>query len=117
MSLAYKHETDAPPFGIFIDETARTFGEEPFRTIWFSWNDPKYIHDNIKNIFLEKMSKYFTYVLQHPHILNYEIERIEYHQKLFKELFPEYIMATTSKESYSNCSHSNNKSSHNQSNK
>ena len=45
MTQAYSSENKAPPFGIYIDKSARTFAtpdEKPFTTRWYIWFDPKY---------------------------------------------------------------------------
>ena len=91
LTLAYTQEEKAPPFGIYIDETARTFGDDPFKCRWYSWSDPKCFTN--KSLFLDKMHKYFAYALLHAHELDYKKDRIKYHQTLFKEYFPDYVIA------------------------
>lgn len=92
MVQAHESETFAPPFGVYIHESARAFcppGETPFIHKWWKWylKDRRIwkIDDSIK--LYECIKKYFE-KSEREHILqDYQIDRIHIHREMFSEFF------------------------------
>ena len=86
---AYRGESKAPPFGIYVDESARAFAgpkEEPFSFIWWDWYthatpplDAQKMH--------QALQSHFDWYMQHTNTTGYETSRIEHHSKLADEYF------------------------------
>lgn len=85
---AYRGEHNAPPFGIFIHESARAFapnGTEPFHHVWWKWVTPDV--GNVWNKLLERLNSHYEWCAERPNRLLYEASRIEVHRKLANEYF------------------------------
>lgn len=82
MSQAYSSEQEAPPFGIFIDKSARAFSpstNKPFSTRWFIWFEKNYSQ---KKKLQEEVTKYFKWAKEKMSLcLPYDEEKIEKHEK------------------------------------
>ncbi len=87
LSQAYREERNAPPFGVAIDESARTFApgeDQPFRFVWFDWyahTDPQVDRQAV----LKKLNWYFDWQTEHCNMTGYELSRIDHHRKLSAE--------------------------------
>jgi hypothetical protein len=91
MIQAYSSENNAPPFGIYIHESARVFApkeDTPFTYTWYYWL--KYASDaKVKNDFKEKLFSYFEWAKKNSIKIDYPIERIEHHIKMVEQFFEE----------------------------
>lgn len=89
MAQAYAAESEAPPFGISIDASARAFapsGDIPFRFIWWDWFSS--VSPTLdRSAMLKKLDQYFAWQRQHTHTTGYKLDRIEYHSELAHEYF------------------------------
>jgi len=82
---AYDSEKEAPPFGIFIHESARSFApneENVIPHIWFAWADQT-MATNLKSKLLEQ----YDWYKKHSHTQRYQPDRIESHLKMAEEYF------------------------------
>jgi len=88
---AFLGEKEAPPFGIYIDESARTFAPEnetPFPYKWYRWD----MHEKISSKeFIDKMARYFNYAHKHMIQLDYHLEDLKRHISMFNDYFEENI--------------------------
>lgn len=76
-------ESSAPPFGIYIHESARAFapdGEEPIERIWHEWF--RYVDDNIEGLLLDTLNEYYDWCENNYREINYPIEDIERHREM-----------------------------------
>lgn len=93
MVQAFKSEDEAPPFGVFVHETARAFSpDSDFQLRLWQWF--RYIPEMAKtqkNEFAKRLLKsledYYIWVSNHSFQLGYKRERIEVHRERFKEYF------------------------------
>ena len=89
LAQAYRGERQAPPFGIFIDESARAFAsqnEKPFSFIWWDWYSqvqPQLDEQKMHSALLD----HFDWCKQHEMTIGYEHDRIEHHRRLADEYF------------------------------
>jgi hypothetical protein len=89
LAQAYRGENNAPPFGIFIDESARAFAgenEKTFSFIWWDWYseaqprlDPKEMHTALMD--------HFDWCKNYVNTIGYNPDRIEAHKRLADEYF------------------------------
>jgi len=87
ITQAYRGESHAPPFGLFIDESARAFAppdEEPFPFIWWRWL-PKHDETTLEPSMRGALLRYFRWQLAHSRMTGYEVDRIKEHCRLAKE--------------------------------
>ncbi|MGQ7818815.1 hypothetical protein ACUTAH_24625 [Metapseudomonas furukawaii] len=78
----------APPFGIYIHESARAFaqaGEEPFHHVWWKWVNQE--NSANWNPLLERLTAHYEWCKQMPNRLIYDLPRIDAHQKMAAEYF------------------------------
>lgn len=86
---AYRGERESPPFGIFVDESARAFcgeHEKPFSFIWWDWYseaDPPLDAKEMHSALME----HFKWCCRHVATIGYAPERIEAHRRLADEYF------------------------------
>lgn len=88
---AFQSEKFAPPFGIYIHESARSFSpkdEKPFPYIWWRWFKPT--ESELVGAMKKTLTEYFTFCQKHSRSMNYSPERIEEHYNSAKEYFDEY---------------------------
>ena len=90
MVQAHLVERDAPPFGIFVHESARVFapaGTEPLHWIWWKWktDDSAAIWDALK---VELMA-HFGWCQERAQAILYSQDRIEAHKKMVEQYFVE----------------------------
>ena len=77
---AYETERLAPPFGVYVHESARFAGDFPFT--WYRW-----FKNNNYNCYWVEIKKYFEWSAKIPNMLDYPKEKIEEHRSLAKEFF------------------------------
>ncbi|ABO89679.1 TPA: hypothetical protein P2N00_001605 [Aeromonas salmonicida] len=85
---ANKAEGFAPPFGIYIHESARAFapdGQQPFHHVWWKWVNPDVSH--VWNNLLERLSSHYEWCSGRPNRLLYDATRISAHKQLATEYF------------------------------
>ncbi|ELZ79432.1 hypothetical protein C455_07607 [Haloferax larsenii JCM 13917] len=88
MIQAIKGESKAPPFGIYIDESARAFapdGEDPIERIWHEWF--RYTEDDFGDLLLDTLEDYYDWCESSYHEINYELEDIERHREMANQYF------------------------------
>lgn len=84
---AFLGEKVAPPFGIYIDESARAFaphGEETFSWKWYRWDRGKKIPSKA---IIDKMRIYFNHAYNHAISLNYPADDLKRHVSMFNDYF------------------------------
>lgn len=92
MIQAYGGESKAPPFGVFIHESARAFypeGEAPFMFKWWKWfctSAPGWNKEQTVALG-EKIENYFKNCRSQSVFLDYPLERINAHCEIAKEYF------------------------------
>ncbi len=101
MAQAFNHEHDAPPFGIYIDESARAFSPNgnPISHRWWRWycGEEKFVVENtvydgkkihaLATMLKEKGNEYYDYMKKHTYESKYELDRIQEHEMYFNEYF------------------------------
>jgi len=86
---AYESEKHAPPFGIFIHESARSFApndEKPIPHIWLLWAN-KTTAESLKT----KLVEQYEWYSEHSQTQSYPKDRIEFHKKMPEEYFALYV--------------------------
>lgn len=90
MVEAFQSEASAPPFGIAIHASARSFSREnskPLSGFWWKWfhyrNSPPEYFDEFKATLLD----YFKWCERHTHTLMYAKDRIHAHRAMAEEYF------------------------------
>ena len=84
ISQAYVSERLAPPFGIYIHESARSFAPEPSRVLqgpYFYWQF------NATQTISREVEGYFNYCKEYHNYLQLDIEKINHYIELSKEYF------------------------------
>lgn len=87
VAQAHKYEVEAPPFGIYIHESARAFapeGEEPFTVVFWDWIDAENRPVSRKKL-LDELRAYFDWYGAHSLENEYNKEAIERHKRLAEE--------------------------------
>lgn len=87
MVQSNQSEKYAPPFGIFIHESARAFapvGDQPLHTVWFKW-----FEDEKKSAYSKAIEEYFQWCVGRANMIQYPKDRIPVHSELAKEYFLE----------------------------
>ncbi len=85
MVNAFKSESLAPPFGIYIHESARTFSPprtDPFHHVWMRW-----FNERDRNGYLTAIIEYFDWCKIRPNYIQYKSDRIDAHKKEAEEYF------------------------------
>lgn len=92
---AFLSEKQAPPFGVYIHESARAFapdGDDPFNFVWWKWfrsNRDEYNQEGLANDVLEKLEEYYSWSRDNSNRIDYDEDRIEEHEKLVNQYFPQ----------------------------
>jgi hypothetical protein len=82
---AYVAERLAPPFGIYIRESARAFAPtdaEPFRTIFWRWWLIDKVALQVALQLPKKIEEYFDWCRNHAAEIEYSVDRIDAHREL-----------------------------------
>lgn len=92
MVQAFLGEKSAPPFGLFVDETARAFCDptEHFITSkWYRWDKTSascFPKNRVKD-FIDKVNKYFDQCEKIALSIDYPIHKIQEHKEAFNMYF------------------------------
>lgn len=81
MVQASKGEKDAPPFGIYCDESVRIASKE-FAHRWYKWFSKTKAQQVARAV-----QSYFDYSKEHYYEIDYPIEKIEEHEEKAKQYF------------------------------
>lgn len=86
ISQCYTSERDAPPFGIYVHESARAFGKLPYR--FHSWWNI-YEEEEKKHMtkFTKAIVEYFEWCKKHKYSLEMKDEKIEQYKAMCAEYF------------------------------
>jgi hypothetical protein len=88
LSQAYESEGMAPPFGVYVHESARAFaaaGDQPFPSVWFHWWKDGEI--DLKRQLWTGLQAYYAWARERPLALGYALDRIEAHLARAREYF------------------------------
>jgi hypothetical protein len=88
MVQANQSEHLAPPFGVFVHESARAFAppdNEPFHHVWWKWVNQA--NGATWDALLNKLLEHYAWCKQRPDLLLYNAERIAIHENLAKQYF------------------------------
>lgn len=90
MIQAFNSEKLAPPFGVYVHESARAFapeGESPFVHKWWKWFlEDQRIWNKEKSEKLNKcINEYFDHAKQQTITLDYPLDKIDIHKRMFAE--------------------------------
>jgi hypothetical protein len=88
MVQAYMAESSAPPFGVSIDESARSFAPHQHRPLsgsWWRWQ--RYRPVEFIDDFMIKLRSYFDWCEMHTYSTGYPSERIRVHRAMAEEYF------------------------------
>ncbi|MBP6298583.1 MAG: hypothetical protein KA401_04490 [Anaerolineae bacterium] len=84
---ASQGERNAPPFGVFVDQSARIFAPSPSKPlpyVWYKWFGPQdSLHANLK----EQLESYFDWCAANSRTLTYPPDRIKEHRAMAVEYF------------------------------
>lgn len=87
MVQANGSEKFAPPFGIYVHESARSFspsGERPFRTTWWTWeNEEEPIWRNLR----DALTDYYDWCAERAGAIGYDPERLCVHRRMMEHYF------------------------------
>lgn len=86
---AHLGEREAPPFGIFVNESARAFAPAstfPFNEIWWSWFDPT--HHQLAVTLRTALLTYLDWCTSHAGPIAYEPARIVAHRAMVQQYLP-----------------------------
>jgi len=92
MIQAYLTERMAPPFSVYVHESARAFAPDPFepiRATWWRWFRASH-NDQwlaLASKLHTELGRYFDWCKNRSSEINYEIASIEKHKQLAKEYF------------------------------
>jgi len=90
MIQAIQSESSAPPFGIYVHESARAFapdGEDPIERIWHEWF--RYVDDDIESLLLDTLNEYYDWCENAHREIEYPMEDIERHREMAEQYFSE----------------------------
>jgi hypothetical protein len=90
MSMVQAHlgERAAPPFGVFIHESARAFapaGDQSFRHVWWEWF--RQHHQALAHELRQELKVYFDWCTVRSGAILYEPDRIDAHRKMAEQYF------------------------------
>jgi hypothetical protein len=90
MVQAHLSERDAPPFGVFVHESARVFaspGSDPLHWIWWNWKND----DSVAtwNALKEQLIAHLHWCKARSQAILYSMDRIEAHEKMVEQYFQE----------------------------
>lgn len=90
MVQAFNSESSAPPFGIYIHESARAFSsqeETPFVHKWWKWylTDQRIWKMKDSDALFDSVTRYFEQAQKKYILEDYAKERIEVHKEMFRE--------------------------------
>jgi len=96
MIQAIRAESQAPPFGIYIDESARSIStedEHSFNRTWYRWFYPNQSGRSLGKLAIGigyKLDKYFEWCENNRHMSDgYRLEDMKKHREMARQYFPE----------------------------
>jgi hypothetical protein len=91
MIQALLSEPKAPPFGIFVHESARAFApahDRPFTRVWWSWfDDARWVP--LATELKGELETYFDWCKARAAAIEYEQDRIEHHRIMAQQYLVE----------------------------
>ena len=87
MVQAHSNEKMAPPFGIYVHESARTFapnGDGPLHFIWWKWRSQD---DERWSTLATNLQQYFDWCEERAGEIEYEVSRIKVHRTMASQYF------------------------------
>lgn len=91
ISQAFRGEGKAPPFGIFVDESARAFAPEDNRPMdrrWYEWFRHHTPYKNLARELEDRLQTYYNWCEENTHRINYPMSKIQEHREMAKEYLP-----------------------------
>lgn len=88
MVQAHEGERSAPPFGLYVHESARSFapaGQAPLHHVWWKWVDPQ--HSNLWKNVKSALKKHYQWCRANSESLLYKADRITVHEELATQYF------------------------------
>lgn len=91
---AFESEGKAPPFGVYVHESARAFapdGDEPFNFVWNEWfrsSTDEFDRPDLAADLRERLVEYFDYCEANSRRLDYGEDRIAEHRAQVEEYLP-----------------------------
>jgi len=82
---AHQVERQAPPFGVFVHESARAFAPTGFNPLTFAWWE--WFDKGMRMKMLKGLQGHYEWCLEHSGSILYEKSRIETHVELAKQYF------------------------------
>lgn len=82
---ASQGERSAPPFGVFVDQSARIFAPAPSKPlpyVWYKWFDRQ---DLVRANLKQEIESYFDWCATNSHTLTYSLDRIREHKTMALE--------------------------------
>jgi hypothetical protein len=82
---AYQSERKAPPFGVYIHESARTFSatdETPLPFVWWKWFQQG---DEVNKRLYEAIVEHYSWCQKNSYSLTYDQGRLSEHERMAKE--------------------------------
>lgn len=88
MSMIQSHlgERSAPPFGVFVHESARAFaaaGDQPFRQVWWEWF--RQHHQALAQELRQELNDYFDWCAARSGAILYDRDRIAAHRQMAEQ--------------------------------
>lgn len=90
MIQAHLGERRAPPFGCFVDESARAFapaGRQPLHDLWWPWFEPTSLQ--LGKSLRKELRSYFEWAAGRSGAIDYDPGAIDRHRKAADQFFPE----------------------------
>ena len=90
MVQAHLSERGAPPFGVFVHESARVFapsGTDPLHWIWWKWKRDE--EAETWNTLKDQLTAHFEWCKARAQAILYSEDRIEAHMKMVEQYFQE----------------------------
>lgn len=88
MVQANQTERNAPPFGLYVHESARTFapvGTNPLHHVWWQWVNQG--NAQIWNALHTNLQQHFQWCKARPNLILYDLDRIRVHEGLVQQYF------------------------------
>ncbi|WP_152423293.1 hypothetical protein [Haloterrigena salina] len=100
ISQAFDSESNAPPYGVYIDESARGFsskGDDPFNRVWLDWYHHRFgenDYEEIAGLMRILLIEYFDWCDDNSGRIRYPDDRRKEHKKWAKQYLPEIELET-----------------------
>lgn len=91
---SFLSEGKAPPFGVFIHESARAFApdrEDPFQFVWWKWfrsNHDEYNYEELALDIRQRLGEYYRWGRQNSKRIGYSEDKIDEHERLAEQYLP-----------------------------